>query len=299
MRKVITILCLFGLACTGSSICVAQESDPPTIETPDRTLAITIDDLPLGHASGFASEEHRRAVVERFCQVITDAGVPVTGFVNMGQDEDHPELMPIWRDCGIQLGNHTWSHPRLGDVDVDTYLEDLRRGHEALAAFAPEQTTITFRYPYLRRGFDATEHEAIQQLLQELHSPIAPITINNLDFLYSRDYTQALQNGEEQQAEQLVQEWRWNLEEATQAAESLSVELFGREPPQILLLHANEMNADHLGEFLQWLTDRGYSFVPLEEALADPAYSEPDWVLTRVGDSQWVRVRRTRTLVEQ
>lgn len=299
MRKVIAILCLSSFTCTVSSICVAQESEPTVVETPDRVIAITVDDLPLGHADGFDSEEHRRAVVERFCRVITDTGVPVTGFVNMEQHEDHPELMPLWRDCGIQLGNHTWSHPRLGDVALDAYLDDVRRGHEALAAFAPEQTTITFRYPYLRRGFDTTEQDAIQQLLQELDSPIAPITINNLDWLYSRDYTQALQNGDEQQAEQLVQEWRWNLEEETENAEWLSRELFSREPPQILLLHANELNADHLGEFLQWLTDRGYRFVPLEEALSDPAYSEPDWVPTRVGDSQWLRVRRTRSMAEQ
>src|SRR6516162_7800305 len=50
---------------------------------------------------------------------------------------------------------------------------------------------------------------------------------------------------------------------------------------EILLLHANQLEADHIGELLELMRKRGYRFVTLEEALADPAYSLPD---TYVGE---------------
>ena len=50
---------------------------------------------------------------------------------------------------------------------------------------------------------------------------------------------------------------------------------FEREIPQILLLHANEINGRLLGPMLELLAARGYRFVPLDEVLADPAYLDP------------------------
>jgi hypothetical protein len=50
---------------------------------------------------------------------------------------------------------------------------------------------------------------------------------------------------------------------------------------QILLLHGNQLEADHIGELLGVLRKRGYRFITLEDALSDPAYGMPD---TYVGE---------------
>jgi len=63
--------------------------------------------------------------------------------------------------------------------------------------------------------------------------------------------------------------------------EKLSKNLLGYEPRQILLLHANNLEADHLGELLEMLRKRGYRFITLEDALSDDAYGLPD---TYVGE---------------
>jgi ketosteroid isomerase-like protein len=52
--------------------------------------------------------------------------------------------------------------------------------------------------------------------------------------------------------------------------------VFDREIPQVLLLHANSLNADYLDILLDLLEDRGYRFVGLSEAVSDPAYDRPD-----------------------
>jgi peptidoglycan-N-acetylglucosamine deacetylase len=74
--------------------------------------------------------------------------------------------------------------------------------------------------------------------------------------------------------------------EATFAwAEQLSVKTLGYEPKQILLLHASDLEADHIGELLDLLRKRGYSFVTLHDALSDHAYSLPDTYVGEEGAS--------------
>lgn len=75
--------------------------------------------------------------------------------------------------------------------------------------------------------------------------------------------------------------------------ERQSVKLFGREIKQILLFHANTINAQYFGQIAKMLKKRGYKFITLNEALQDKAYKSPDnyvgdgiswlhrWALTR------------------
>ena len=54
------------------------------------------------------------------------------------------------------------------------------------------------------------------------------------------------------------------------------MEVFGREIPQILLIHCNELNSVALGDTFARMRARGYTFITLEEAMADEAYARPD-----------------------
>ncbi len=209
-----------------------------------------------------------------------------------------PELMKIWAGCGITFGNHTYSHPRLATVGLKAYLQDLRQGHDALASLLGAQPVsgIPFRHPYLREGATAKEREAILALLRELNSVPVPVTIDTSDWYFSRSYVQALAAGKKEAARREERSWAWDLQEATLHAEQLSRELFKREPPQILLLHANTINADHLEVYLRWLEKRGYRFISLGETLTDPAYREQDNSVSPTGDSLWLRLRRSRAL---
>ena len=69
--------------------------------------------------------------------------------------------------------------------------------------------------------------------------------------------------------------------------EQLSVKVVGYEPKQILLLHASQLEADHIGELLDLLRKRGYRFITLEDALSDSAYGLPDNYVGEEG-SDWI-----------
>ena len=55
----------------------------------------------------------------------------------------------------------------------------------------------------------------------------------------------------------------------------------------MLLVHANRLNADHLDDVVKRLRSRGYTFVSLAEAIADPAYSSEDRY-TGAGGISWM-----------
>jgi len=76
--------------------------------------------------------------------------------------------------------------------------------------------------------------------------------------------------------------------------EKLSKNLTGYEPKQILLLHGNWLEADHISDLIALLRKRGYQFVTLQEALSDAAYSMPDEFIGEEGTNwidQWAITR--------
>ena len=76
--------------------------------------------------------------------------------------------------------------------------------------------------------------------------------------------------------------------------EARSIEVVGREFPQVLLLHANQLNADLMPDLLAMFRRRGYAFVSLDRALADKAYRLPDDYVGRGGFSWIHRWSRTK-----
>jgi hypothetical protein len=65
------------------------------------------------------------------------------------------------------------------------------------------------------------------------------------------------------------------------------MDLFGREMRQILLVHANALNADYFGPLAQMIERRGYRFITIDRALEDPAYRTLD-TYTGTGGITWI-----------
>jgi peptidoglycan-N-acetylglucosamine deacetylase len=61
--------------------------------------------------------------------------------------------------------------------------------------------------------------------------------------------------------------------------------VFGREIPQVLLIHANEINAECLDALLARLSARGDRFVTLEDATKDEACKTEDRFVGTFGPS--------------
>lgn len=268
---------------------------PPPAQPVVRELLITIDDLPLADFSREKSARARLEIVERLTTTLKKEDVPFVAFLNMEQNAKDKALLPLWQGTRAEFGNHTWSHPHPRKVGTEKYLEDLRRGHEAVAKLTGEREgKMPFRYPYLYEGFPCEQREAIRETLRALDARNVPVTIDGWDWYYSRRRQSALDDGDAERAKLLEGAYMGSLKEATLEAEWYSEELFGRQPPQVLLLHGNTLVADMLPEMLAFFRARGYRFVTLKDVWADPAYAEVDHTATARGFSHWKRLMRSR-----
>jgi peptidoglycan/xylan/chitin deacetylase (PgdA/CDA1 family) len=216
--------------------------------------------------------------------VLAKEGVPATGFVNesslflAGELDARTALLETWLDAGFDLGNHTYSHVSIDSVPFETYRADLVKGElvtRRLLAARGRQLRY-FRHPQLRTGPTAEYKAALDGLIEERGYRVAPVTVDNNDFVFADVYARARARGDRATMERVAQAYVPYLEGVFAHFENLSRQFLGYEIRQVLLLHANELNGDHLGSVVAMLRDRGYQFITLDAALEDPAYARPE-----------------------
>ena len=124
---------------------------------------------------------------------------------------------------------------------------------------------------------------AIEEFLRARGYQIAPHTIDSSDFIFNAAYMAALNANDQVLATRLRTAYLDFVIGATEFAERVTPRIFGRDIPQTLLLHANDINADSLDALLKRLKECGYRFVTLDSAMRDPAYKTKDTLVTKFG----------------
>jgi peptidoglycan/xylan/chitin deacetylase (PgdA/CDA1 family) len=290
MKPVLAFLCLmlaFSIA-TGNS---ASRADVP----PDRQVAITIDDLPSAAANTMSAA----AITEmtgKLLAALTQNKVPAVGFVNekelyyhLGEVDQRIKALNMWLDAGLELGNHTFNHTSLNLAGLQEFEDSVIQG-ETVTRLLLEQHNKKlryFRYPYLDTGRDLQTRREAEAFLVARGYRIAPVTLDAWDWNFAPVYEDALHRGDTALQQEVVSSYLSYHAEMFAYEEKLSKDLIGYEPKQILLLHANQLEADHIGELLDLMRKRGYRFITLEDALSDSAYSLPDTFVGE-GGSGWI-----------
>lgn len=259
-----------------------------------RSVAVTFDDLPLNTLSrdNVAWQE----MTTRLLGHIRAYQIPAIGFVNEGKlypddrlDSVRVHLLRQWLEAGLELGNHTYSHPDLHHTPLAEFLADLRRGEVVTRPLMREfgRELRYFRHPFLHTGRDLETKTGLEAYLQENGYTVAPVTIDNSEWIYARAYELSLQAKDSDQCERLTVSYIAYMDSKFAYFEDQARALFGREIPQVLLLHANRLNADYFGELAEMIRRRGYRFISLEEVLKDAAYGSEDH-FTGSGGITWL-----------
>jgi len=250
---------------------------------PLRAVAITIDDLPAGAANLMTAAEIKE-MTAKLLGTLREQKVPAVGFVNeqklyhAGEVDERIAALNLWLDNGFELGNHTYSHPSLNNVPVQNWEEEVVRGETVTRwLLAQHKMRLRYlRYPFLDEGRDIKTRRDVQAFLSARGYQVAPVTLDAWDWMYAGVYEDARKRGDAALQQRLVSSYLSYTTTVFDYFEKLSKDLVGYEPRQILLLHANWLEADHIGELLELLRKRGYQFITLETALEDGAYSQPD-----------------------
>jgi peptidoglycan/xylan/chitin deacetylase (PgdA/CDA1 family) len=278
------LACSLLIAFCSMSLSLAAQVLPK----PDRQVAITIDDLPAG-AAGFMTADEITSMTTKLLTTLRDQKVPAVGFVNekklykTGEVDARIGALRLWVDYGFELGNHTYSHASLNRVSLQTWEDEVIQGENVIRLLLSEHKMPLryFRHPYLDTGRDLATRRKAEEFLTQRGYHIAPITFDAWDWMYAPVYDDAKKRGDTKLQDDLVKSYLSYSDSVFAYDEQLSKQILGYEAKQIILLHGNNLEADHIGELLEVFRKRGYRFITLEDALSDQAYSLPD---TYVGE---------------
>ena len=206
-----------------------------------------------------------------------------------GEIDARTALLAAWLDAGMELGNHGYGHLRLGEVPLEEYEAGVLKGEVVTRWLlsARGRAPRYYRHPYTQTGPSREAKQAFESFLADHGYKVAPFTVENSDYIFDWLYAAARARGDREQAGRLLRAYLDYNDTMLAFFEAEAQDLFGRSIAQVLLLHANALNADALPEMLERLARRGYRVVPLDEALADPAYATPDGYIGPAGPS-WI-----------
>ncbi len=226
-------------------------------------IAVTFDDLPLMNAG----------LTRELLGQLTARKIPVVGFVNTRKVGD-VALLDRWMEAGFELGNHTYSHLDLHHASPEAFEDDIVKGETPLRDVVRRHrgTLRYFRHPMLHTGRTDEVRERIDAFLAKRGYTVAPVTIDNSEWIFARAYDLA-EDGDQKKVvaaylDYMLAKVAYHDDEAKK--------LFGREIRQVLLVHANALNAHAFGTLADRLKKRGHRFITLERALEDPAYRSRD-----------------------
>jgi peptidoglycan/xylan/chitin deacetylase (PgdA/CDA1 family) len=190
---------------------------------------------------------------------------------------DHRAALQLWLDAGHPLGNHTWSHPNMEEIGVDAYLADIDRNEAVLAELTGDQSGESwrsFRYPFLRQGFDEQSSQRVRAHLAEHGYQIAEVSIDFWDWDYQAPYVRCLESKSERGVAALRSTYLARAVQMLEWHRAAALDAFGRPIAHVLLLHVGAFTAEMIDELLDAYEARGVVWIELDEALADPVYRD-------------------------
>lgn len=256
---------------------------PEQSPAPKRQVALTFDDLPLQGPA--LSNSKLNVMTAKLLKSLTTNKVPALGVVNGHKLYSNKRLDParvamlrMWLDAGFELGNHTYSHADINTMPLASYQQDVIRGETTIRDLLREKGMPLryFRHPVLHTGRTDQTRNALQQFLNSRGYTVAPVTIDNQDYVFADIYARAKRRGDAVTMRRVASEYIQYMERMFVFFEEQSRMLLGYELKQVLLLHANELNADHMDSLIAMIRSRGYDFITVEEALSDKAYELPE-----------------------
>ena len=269
----------------------------------ERRVAVTFDDLPYQtDEAALCDPALLMQLTQDFVAMLGPLDTKGTAFVNEGhvceptRASTLPRVLDAWLDAGLDLGNHTANHINIHEITTEAYLADIDAGAPLTRAALEKRGRRLhwFRHPFLFTGETPEKHAAIAAGLAERGYTVAPVTLDNNDWMFADVYRKAQALDDPELMRRIGEAYVAHMTTVLDFFEPYSAEVAGgEEPAQILLLHANSLNQDWYPQIHALYLARGYRFVPLEEAMADPIYAHADTYVRAAGISWLHRWRQT------
>ena len=270
MGKVIRIIWHFRIPLLLCTVLSAVMSIPAT----SQQIAFTWDDLPAHGA--LPAAETRVDIARKLIAAMSEAHMPPAyGFMNGAMTEWEPLSTPVlqmWRDAGMPLGNHTWSHPNLDQITLADWQLDLLKNEPLLKKYMNDGDWHWIRFPYLAEGETPEKRAAVRTFLSQHGYRVATVTMNFADYAYNEPYARCVQKNGSAAISRLETSYLDAAGAASDLSRGMAKTLYGHDIPYVLLMHVGAFDARMLPWLLQLYRARGFSFITLQQAEKDPFY---------------------------
>lgn len=258
------ILFVTGLYCSGQQ----------------KQVCLSFDDLPV---VSYGSQDtcFQKGLMNNLIVSLKRNNIPAIGFVNEqklydqnGLDRNQVELLKSWVSNGLELGNHTFSHPDYNSTSFKDYTSDILKGeiitNKILTGIGKKLRY--FRHPFLHVGNTKAKADSLSSFLLNLGYREAPVTIDNEDYLFALAYHRANSKKDTSLMKKIGRDYISYMEKKLIYYEKQAKNLFGRNINQILLLHASFLNSDYTDSLAALFRKNNYTFISMDKALEDPVY---------------------------
>ncbi|MBL0311814.1 MAG: polysaccharide deacetylase family protein [Holophagaceae bacterium] len=236
-----------------------------------QSVAFTFDDGPRLEETPLMGPEARNAAL---LAILNKHQVKAALFVTLKNGADRPEglaLAKAWGAAGHAIGNHTVTH-----LDLNSKATTLKQYQDevlacdtvirALPGYAP-----WFRFTFLREGDTPEKREGMRAFLKTKGIRNAHVSLDTSDWRLDAALRSVLEMRPEADLKPFRAIYLAHLRQRAEAYRDLSRRLFGRDIPQVMLLHHNLINALFLEDAIQQFKQMGW-------AITDPATAYQDFV---------------------
>lgn len=237
-------------------------------------VALTFDDLPA--AGSLPPGEDRVHILTALAAELKVNHLEGTyGFVlgsDLQDDEDAQEGLKAWLGAGMNIGSHTWSHPSLEETTAEAFERDIAKDEPVVRRYAQVRDWRWFRYPYLLEGETRDKRQAVLRFLAARHYRVAHVTLDFEDDAWNDAYARCMERQDEGAIQWLRQSYIENAEEYIRVGREEQLIAFGREIPNVMLLHATAFTTMMFPELMNLLRGQGFTFDGLANVEMDPVY---------------------------
>jgi peptidoglycan/xylan/chitin deacetylase (PgdA/CDA1 family) len=203
--------------------------------------------------------------------------------------QDGTGILKAWIGKGVERGedlaNHSYALLDFNDLSVEQFEDEIVRGETTIVPLmqAAGRQVEFFRFPFNHTGNTESKHSGIMEFLSHRGYRLAPCTIETSDWIFAAAYKRMAASHDRSSQARLRREYLAFIAAQIDYFSRMNTEVLGYEPPEIVLLHDNQLNDDVMDQILHLYEKPGYKWVSLAEAERDPVFQAPDTFVAKYG----------------
>jgi len=240
---------------------------------PAQSVAFTFDDGPqLRETPQLSAAARNMALLEALKRNRIKAAL----FVTLSFGADRPQglaLTRAWGEAGQFIANHTVTHLDLNakETGLKQYQDEILACDSVIRVLPGYRPW--FRFPFLREGDTPEKRDGMRMFLKKHGFRNAAVTLDTSDWRLNAALEEALRARPDTNLAPFRSAYLAHLRQRAEAYRDLSRRLFGRDIPQILLLHHSLINALFLGDAIQLFKEMDWNITDPETAYRDFIYT--------------------------